>query len=161
MDKLKELFARYKEIIMYLIFGVLTTLVGMGSYFLILKAGIALGFADDAGEPTNALRLTAQVLQWVLAVLFAFYTNRKWVFEGAEKSTKSLPLQLVEFSSSRVITLLLDTAVTFGTVWLLDAVDYRQISFLSKDLIAKCIAAVLVVIGNYVLSKLWVFKKSK
>ena len=63
MDKLKELFTRYKEIIMYLIFGVLTTLVGMGSYFLILKAGISLGFADDAGEPTNVLRLTAQVLQ--------------------------------------------------------------------------------------------------
>ena len=146
---------------MYLIFGVLTTLVGMGSYFIILHTGLALGFSNADGDPTYALRLTAQILQWVLAVLFAFYTNRKWVFDGAGKSAKSLPVQLVEFSSSRVITLLLDTGVTFGCVWLLDAVNYTQISFISKDLIAKCAAAVLVIIGNYVLSKLWVFKKDK
>ena len=157
MTKLKELFARYREIIMYLIFGVLTTLVGMGSYFIILEIGKAMGFTDN-GEPTYALRLTAQILQWVLAVLFAFFTNRKWVFD-AEAANKSTVRQLAEFSGSRVITLLLDTVVTFGTVWILDAVHYSQISILSKDLIAKCVAAVLVVIGNYVLSKLWVFKK--
>ncbi len=159
MNKIKELFNRYREIIMYLIFGVLTTLVGMGSYFIILKIGTTLGFSDESGDPTYVLRLTAQILQWVLAVLFAFYTNRKWVFDGADKNAKPLPVQLVEFGSSRVITLLLDTGVTFGCVWLLDAVNYEQISILSKDLIAKCVAAVLVIIGNYVLSKLWVFKK--
>ena len=159
MNKLKELFIRYKIIIMYLIFGVLTTVVGMGSYFIILKAGVAMGFADENGDPTYSLRLTAQVLQWVLAVLFAFYTNRKWVFDAANQNAKPLAVQLVEFASSRVITLLLDTGVTFGFVWLLDALNYTQISFLSKDLIAKCVAAVLVIIGNYVLSKLWVFRK--
>ena len=161
MSKIKELFNRYREIVMYLIFGVLTTLVGMGSYFIILKSGTALGFSDDNGDPTYALRLTAQVLQWILAVLFAFYTNRKWVFDGAEKSAKPMRVQLVEFGSSRVITLLLDTGVTFGLVWLLDAVNYTQFSIFSKDLIAKCTAAALVIIGNYVLSKLWVFKKRK
>lgn len=161
MNNLKELFTRYREIVMYLVFGVLTTLVGMGSYFIILKIGSALGFSDENGDPTYGLRLAAQILQWLLAVLFAFYTNRKWVFDGADKSAKPLPVQLVEFGSSRVITLLLDTGVTFGCVWLLDTVNYTQISILSKDLIAKCVAAVLVIIGNYVLSKLWVFKKSQ
>ena len=159
MNKLTELFTRYREIVMYLIFGVLTTLVGMGSYFIILNTGTALGFADESGDPTYALRLTAQILQWVLAVLFAFYTNRKWVFDAASKNAKPIHVQLVEFASSRVITLLLDTGVTFGFVWLLDALNYTQISFLSKDLIAKCVAAVLVIVGNYVLSKLWVFRK--
>lgn len=161
MNNLKELFTRYREIVMYLVFGVLTTLVGMGSYFIILKIGSALGFSDENGDPTYGLRLAAQILQWLLAVLFAFYTNRKWVFDGADKSAKPLPIQLVEFGSSRVITLLLDTGVTFGCVWLLDTANYTQTSILSKDLIAKCVAAVLVIIGNYVLSKLWVFKKSQ
>ena len=161
MNKIKELFTRYREIVMYLIFGVLTTLVGMGSYFIILRVGTALGASDENGDPTYALRLIAQVLQWVLAVLFAFYTNRRWVFDGADNAAKPIHIQLIEFSSSRVITLLLDTGVTFGFVWLLDAVNYTQISILSKDLIAKCVAAVLVIVGNYVLSKLWVFKKRK
>lgn len=161
MNKIKDLFTRYREIVMYLIFGVLTTLVGMGSYFIILRVGTALGASDENGDPTYALRLIAQVLQWVLAVLFAFYTNRRWVFDGADSAAKPIHIQLIEFSSSRVITLLLDTGVTFGFVWLLDAVNYTQISILSKDLIAKCVAAVLVIVGNYVLSKLWVFKKRK
>ncbi|MBQ7010234.1 MAG: GtrA family protein [Clostridia bacterium] len=158
MIKIKELFNKYREIIMYLIFGVLTTVVGMGSYLIILEIGKAIGLATESGDPTYALRLTAQILQWVLSVLFAFFTNRKWVF-NAETSNKPFIRQLAEFSGSRVITLILDTLVTFGTVWLLGVANYIQISIFSKDLIAKCVAAVVVVIGNYILSKLWVFKK--
>lgn len=160
MKKLKLLFEKYREIILYLIFGVLTTLVGMGSYFLFLKLGTLLGFTDAEGNPTYWVRLFAQIGQWVLAVLFAFYTNRKWVFEAEKGSEKGTPRQLAEFAGSRVVTLLLDTAVTFGTVWLLEKAGYVTLWIFTPDLIAKLLAAVLVVIGNYVLSKLWVFRKS-
>ncbi|MBR6742603.1 MAG: GtrA family protein, partial [Clostridia bacterium] len=67
--------------------------------------------------------------------------------------------QLVEFAGSRLLTLLLDTAVTFGTVWILEAVSYEQFWIFTCDVIAKIAAAVLVTIANYFLSKFWVFKK--
>lgn len=159
MKALKELFNKHKEIIMYLIFGVSTTLVGLGSYFLILHLGIALGFTNASGDPTNALRLVAQILHWVFAVLFAFFTNKKWVFEEAKELTTSTAFQLAEFAGSRLLTLLLDTIVTFGTVWILEAIKYTQLWFFTCDVIAKIAAAVLVTIANYFLSKFWVFKK--
>ena len=65
---------------MYLVFGVLTTVVGMGSYFLILFAARAFGVSTSSGT-YNVIRIAAQIIQWVLAVLFAYYTNKKWVFE--------------------------------------------------------------------------------
>ena len=154
----KQLFEKYREIILYLFFGVLTTLVGMGSYFLFLKLGTALRFTAGDGEPTYLLRLVAQIGQWVLAVLFAFYTNRKWVFDAEKKTDKNTVRQLAEFSGSRVMTLLLDTAVTLGTVWLLERAGYVTQWIFTPDLIAKLLAAILVVIANYVLSKLWVFR---
>ena len=154
----KQLFEKYREIILYLFFGVLTTVVGMGSYFLFLKLGTALGFTAGDGEPTYLLRLVAQIGQWVLAVLFAFYTNRKWVFDAEKKTDKNTVRQLAEFSGSRVMTLLLDTAVTLGTVWLLERAGYVTQWIFTPDLIAKLLAAILVVIANYVLSKLCVFR---
>ena len=159
MKALKNYFNKHKEIIMYLIFGVSTTLVGLGSYFLILNLGIAIGFTNADGDPTNLLRLVAQILHWVFAVLFAFFTNKKWVFEEAKELTTSTAFQLVEFAGSRLLTLLLDTVVTFGTVWILEAVSYEQFWIFTCDVIAKIAAAVLVTIANYFLSKFWVFKK--
>lgn len=170
MEKIKALFIKYKEIIMYLIFGVLTTVVSLVSYFIFLNAGISVGFCDENGEATNLLRVIANVLSWVLAVLFAFYTNRKWVFEVAKDSEKKSLQQLLEFSGARVLTLLMDTAVTIGTVKLLELAGFQPFWFLGegikiilveKDHIAKLVTQVLVVIGNYILSKLWVFRAKK
>ena len=170
MDKINALFLKYKEIIMYLIFGVLTTVVSLVSYFIFLNAGITIGFCDENGEATDMLRVVANILSWVLAVLFAFYTNRKWVFEAAKDSGKNTLQQLAEFSGARVLTLLMDTAVTIGTVKLLEALNFQPFWFIGeglklllveKDHIAKLVTQVLVVIGNYVLSKLWVFKAKK
>ena len=91
-------------------------------------------------------------------MLFAFYTNRKWVFDAEKKTDKNTVRQLAEFSGSRVMTLLLDTAVTLGTVWLLERAGYVTQWIFTPYLIAKLLAAILVVIANYVLSKLWVFR---
>ena len=151
---------------MYLIFGVLTTVVGMGSYFLILFAARAFGVPETSGA-YNGVRVAAQIIQWVLAVLFAYYTNKKWVFGVKEKNGEKA--RLASFFASRLFSLGCDSLVTFGVIWALSALDYQTATLglplginvpLSADLWAKLAAAVVVIIVNYILSKFIVFKKT-
>ena len=150
-----------REIAVYLLFGVLTTVVAMATYFGILWFGEhKLNINPDDAE-FNMVRIVAEVLQWIMAVLFAFFTNKKWVFKDADTSI-STGIQLLRFSSSRLATLGLDALITLGTVWLLQALSYETKTLLgigiTADLIAKLLASVAVVISNYILSKLFVFK---
>ena len=160
---MKALFEKYREILLYLVFGVLTTVVSFATYFLIFNGGVALLGASYEWH----VRIAAQVLQWVAGVLFAFFTNKKYVFGDTNGEARHMWRKLGEFSLSRVATLLLDTALTFGIVALLDSLTYEAILLplihipLSADLIAKCVAALFVIVGNYVLSKLFVFRKAK
>ena len=150
---------------MYLVFGVLTTVVGMGSYFLILFAARAFGVSTSSGT-YNVIRIAAQIIQWVLAVLFAYYTNKKWVFEI--KDTENEKKRLASFFGSRLFSLGCDSVVTFGIIFLLTATSYKtfllplplgiNIPF-TPDLWAKLAAAVVVIVVNYVLSKFIVFRK--
>ncbi len=160
---MKAFFEKYREIILYLIFGVLTTAVSFITYFLLFHVGVSLiGAAHEW-----YVRIAAQILQWVAGVLFAFFTNKKYVFGDTNTQTRHMWRKLAEFSASRVLTLVLDTVLTFGIVALLAALSYEAILLplvkipLSADLIAKCVAAVFVIVGNYVLSKLFVFRKSR
>ena len=153
-----------REIAVYLLFGVLTTVVAMVTYFGILWFGEhKLNINPDDAE-FNMVRIVAEVLQWIMAVLFAFFTNKKWVFKDADTSI-STGIQLLRFSSSRLATLGLDALITLGTVWLLQALSYETKTLLgigiTADLIAKLLASVAVVISNYILSKLFVFKANK
>ena len=163
---MKQLFQKYREIIMYLIFGVLTTVVGFGTYFLIMAGAehiLGLPMDNETSATYIGVYVAAQVIQWVAAVLFAFFTNRKWVFTEADRSAGSLPRQLVLFAGSRVASFLLDVAVTYGctlllALWIQDPPVILGIA-LTPGVIAKLLAAVLVIVANYVLSKLVVFKK--
>lgn len=140
MKKIISLYKKYKEIINYLIVGVLTTIVSMGIFY-----GSTLTFLDG----NNAFELQiANVLSWIGSVSFAYVTNRVFVFES--KSPKILK-ELITFVSSRVITLLLDMGTMFVLATLLH-INYN---------LSKIVAAVLVVVGNYVISKIFVFKKEK
>ena len=153
---MKALYQKYREILLYLIFGVLTTAVSFATYFLIFGGGVALLGETYAWH----VRVAAQILQWVAGVLFAFFTNKKYVFGDTNTESRHMWHKLGEFSLSRVATLLLDTAM-------LHSIAYEAISLpivnipLSADLIAKCVAALFVIVGNYVLSKLFVFRKAK
>ena len=106
-----------REVLMYLLFGVLTTLVGWIVYFAIMIGGrilFKIPQEDTASGAYFALYTAAQIIQWVCAVLFAFFTNRKWVFTDADKNKNAL-LQLLTFSGGRVVTLVLDYVITlFG-----------------------------------------------
>ena len=130
------------EIIVYLIVGVLTTLVSWGAKF-------AFNFIFYAGtaHPTALQNFILSAVNWTAGVAFAYPTNRAWVFES--KDPKILP-ECVKFVLSRVSTLVLDIVVM------------QVLGALGMNIyIATLISAVLVIIGNYVFSKLFVFKDKK
>ena len=165
---MKNIFNKYRDIIMYLVFGVLTTVVGFGTYFLIMAGAehiLHIPMDDETSLTYLTVYLIAQIIQWVAAVLFAFFTNRAWVFTEADRSRDAFGRQLVLFAGSRVASFLLDLGVTYGCTLLLAMWITRPPVIVGIELtpgvIAKLVAAVLVIIANYVLSKLIVFRKAK
>lgn len=135
---MKELFNKYKEIIIYLIFGVLTTIISLIVYYALTYTIL---------NPNNSIYLQiANILSWIAGVLFAYFTNRKYVFESKNKNKLK---EFTSFVGSRVTTLILDMLIMGVGVSLLHG----------NDKILKLISQVLVIVGNYVLSKLIVFKK--
>lgn len=142
INKTKQLYSKYKEIINYLIFGVLTTIVA-----LLVKWGLLFTFFNAS----NGFELqVAVILSWIAAVLFAYFTNRKYVFES---KTDNKSREFINFIIARLATLLLDMFIMWFFVTLLK---------LNTDLyvlIFTLVSQVLVVIGNYIFSKLFVFKK--
>lgn len=170
MTKIKEFIKNHREIVSYLFFGVMTTLVGWITYFLIFwtwKSAFSVAPDDTTSLVYIAGYTVAQVLQWIAAVLFAFFTNRKWVFTEAEKNVK-LGKQFITFCGGRVITFVIDYIVTYFGAMLLSKLfpTIVAVAILGKtlnfaDLIAKFVAAVIVIISNYIFSKLFVFKNKK
>ncbi|MBO5305539.1 MAG: GtrA family protein [Clostridia bacterium] len=163
-----ELIKKHREIFAYLIVGGMTTVIGFGTYFLILFFARALGIREgDAAY--NGMRVLAQILQWILSVLFAYIANKKWVFRYHEDTTKKqTAINFFSFITSRLFSLGADSLVTFGTIWLLVKSGYatREFHFLitltlSPDFWGKLFAAVVVVVLNYVLGKFIVFRKSR
>ena len=135
---MKELFNKYKEIIMYLIFGVLTTVISLIVYYALTYTIL---------NPNNSIYLQiANILSWIAGVLFAYFTNRKYVFESKNENKLK---EFISFVGARVTTLKLDMLIMGVGVSLLHG----------NDKILKLISQVLVIVGNYVLSKLIVFKK--
>lgn len=170
MTKIKELFFKHREIVMYLIFGVMTTLVGWMTYFLIFwtwKSAFSISPADTVSPMYLVGYTLAQVIQWIAAVMFAFFTNRKWVFTDAEKNGR-LSKQLIAFCGGRVLTFAIDYIVTYFGAMLFSVVFPSLVAYVLfgrtlnlADLLAKLIAAVIVIICNYVFSKLFVFRKKR
>ncbi len=139
MEKILNLYKKYKEIINYLIVGVLTTVISLLVYYICVYTFL---------NPNNKLELQiANVLSWIAGVTFAYFTNRKYVFESTNKNKLK---EATSFVSSRITTLLLDMIIMWLGVTILKF----------NDKIVKLISQVLVVVGNYVLSKLFVFKKA-
>jgi putative flippase GtrA len=168
--KIKELYAKYAEVIKYLVFGVLTTLVGWAVYFSVLLVGKGvLGLpAEDTSSAKYLLAYTvAQVVQWVAAVLFAFFTNRRWVFTDADRD-KPIYKQLPVFAGGRLLTFFLDYLITyFGALVLSKLLPVLSSQILLgrewniNEIAAKLAAAVVVIIVNYFISKLLVFTKKQ
>ena len=128
---------RYREAILYLIFGVLTTAVNYAVYI-----------AADGMSPFNTTTVPTAIA-WIVAVLFAYFTNRKWVF-ASKAAGAAAAREFCAFIGARVLSGLMDIAVMYIAV---DMLGFN-------DKIIKLASNVIVVVVNYVISKLWVFKKS-
>lgn len=136
MEKIRILIRKHYDVLAYLFFGVLTTVV---NYVIYLPC-------------YNLLQLSAAVsnaIAWVAAVAFAYVTNKPFVFKSHDWSAKTVVPELTKFVGSRVASGALETAIIFVTVDLM----------LWNGNVMKLVTSVLVVIFNYVASKLLVFNK--
>lgn len=144
MDKIKHIYLKNKEVINYLIFGVLTTIVNLIVKYILL---FTILNAENAVE----LQL-AVVISWIIACLFAYITNRKYVFES---KSKEILKEMTKFFSARIATLGLEMLIMFVFVTALG---------LNSDIwviVWTLVAQALVVITNYIFSKLIIFKNKK
>ena len=140
---IKALFFRYREQILYLIFGVLTTLVDWLVSFALYRVW------NTTIDAHVFVIHGANLLAWVAAVMFAFVTNRRWVFQSKTRGASAVLGELLAFSGGRVLTFLLQEAVVFV---------FFDLLLLNKYAV-KIAAAVMVVVLNYVISKLLVFRR--
>ncbi len=134
-----NMFSKYKEKILYLVFGFLTTLISLLTYFVVTNSLL---------NPNIAVELQlANILSWLLGFLFAYYTNRKYVFNSKNEKKK----EFIQFFISRIFTLLLDMLVMYVFVTVLNL----------NNLVFKIVSQIIVIVTNYVLSKTIVFKKEE
>lgn len=136
MDSIKALFKKYKQIILYLFFGGCTTLINWVAYVLFYNL---LSFEN----------VTSTVIAWVISVAFAFVTNKIWVFESA--GGKNLFFEIWTFVAARLITGLLDVAVMYMAVDIMD---------MNANL-WKLLSNIIVIVLNYIFSKFIIFKKGE
>ena len=135
MEKMKQLFAQYREGIMYLFFGGCTTLVNFVVYWLCTR-------------PVNLGTEWATGVAWLVSVLFAYVTNRRWVFESRAAGMKAVAEEMAKFFAGRIATGVMDVVIMYLTVEVLGA----------PDMVMKILSNVLVIILNYFISKLLVFR---
>ncbi len=138
MSKLNELLVRYKEVILYVIFGGLTTLINIVVYW-ICRNLITLQVVPS------------DIIAWILSVIFAYVTNKIWVFESRSTKVAVLIREIGEFFAARLFSLGFDVLFLYVTV--------EKLSW--PDLPMKIVANVIVIIMNYLFSKLLIFRKNK
>ena len=134
---------RNREIMMYLIFGVLTTIVSWLSYALFVHLGIDINISN--------------ALSWVCGVLFAFVTNKWFVFMSRTVTVKALLYELGSFFSARIVTGVI-AIVLFPILY---AIGLNQSLFNTDGFIAKLVTSAIEIILNWVFSKYIVFRRKK
>lgn len=145
MKKIVSLYKKYEEIINYLIIGGLTTVVGVGSKLLLLFTIL---------DQTDGVQLQiAEIISWVLAVLFAYFTNRAFVFKSKIKGKKQTK-EAFDFVKGRIFTQMIQMFIMWFFVTLLKLnSDFWVVVF-------TLICQIMQIILNYIISKFLVFKKS-
>lgn len=132
------------EVIRYLFFGGLTTVVSLVTYAL------AVYLIAEGMEPSQMQVQISNVISWVFAVSFAYITNKLFVFNSKSADIKTVMREMVSFVSARVFSL----GVEAGWLWI--SVEIMTMN----NMLAKFIGQFVVVVINYFFSKLFIFKKS-
>jgi len=147
-EKIKEIYLKHKEVVMYLIMGVATTIVNWVTYAVMVKV---LGFLPD-----YMVVFWSNVIAWIFGVTFAYITNKIFVFESESWKVNDVIKEATLFVSARLITGIIEIV---GVPFLVDGCGFDAKIFGIKGMAAKVSVSVIVVILNYVFSKLLVFKK--
>ncbi|MBK5212013.1 MAG: GtrA family protein [Coriobacteriia bacterium] len=142
-NQLIEIYEENQEIILYLIFGVATTVINWSSYAVLVKYARMSIFWGNA-------------ISWVAATLFAFITNKLWVFMSKSLQPSVLLKEFIFFVSTRLGTGAFEVIAVPGLVRL----GLDQAFFNVRGFAAKILVSIVVVVLNYVLSKLIIFKNS-
>lgn len=135
---IKQLFIKYKEMIMYIIIGGCTTVVSLATYFL---------FHDLL----HIHYQVSNILSWICAVLFAYITNKKYVFESKYSGFRNSLMEIGKFLSSRLASL---------GVEIISMYFFVQVCRLDDGLV-KLMNQFIVLVLNYIFSKFWVFRKNR
>lgn len=138
IEKIKKLCVKYEEIVSYLIVGVLNTLVSWGAWF-----ACAYTILDAQVVWQN---VALSIISWLVGVVFGYFMNRKYVFKSKEPNIMK---EFLQFSGGRISTGLLDSVMMVLLV---------NVMHINEDF-SKIFVSVLVMIGNYLISKLFVFRK--
>ena len=132
---IKKLLTKYKSFIMYMIFGVLTTVINLLTYYICF----------------NILRIpnvASTIIAWILAVSFAFVTNKIWVFDSKSFDGKILSHEIPTFFGARIATGVLDVVIMYIAV---DVLSWNSTVW-------KLVSNIIVIILNYIASKFVIFK---
>ena len=138
LDKKKRLLTKYKQFIMYAVFGVLTTAVNFTSYYLCYNS---IGIEN----------IPATIIAWILAVIFAFLTNKLWVFDSKSFDKATITHEVLTFFWVRLITGVFDVVIMGMAV---DVMEW-------DSTIWKLLSNVIVIVINYIMSRLIVFTGRK
>lgn len=133
---MRRIYEKYKDVIPYLFFGVCTTLVNIAVYWI-------------CAHPLNTGIMPGTIIAWITAVLFAYLTNRKWVFHSEAYSAKEILREIIAFFSCRIATGVIDWLMMYVFV------DCLHIN----DVLIKAVANIIVIVLNYIASKLLIFRK--
>lgn len=131
-------YVKYKEMLLYVFFGGLTTVISIG-IFGALNVGLKIN------------EHISNLISWIFAVMFAFFTNRIWVFSASTKNAGDFISQMLKFYSGRLVTLGVEELI----LWIF----ITELNF--NSMLIKVIAQVVIIILNYIISKLFVFKGKK
>lgn len=154
---MKDFWNKYKEVITYVIFGVLTTVVSWGSYTVFVNMLSMKVFAGN-------------LLSWICAVAFAYITNKLWVFESKSWKLSVIGKEIVSFVAARGVTGVIEIVCVpllaktgFDNIFynILEKADIKMNILFTDGIYSKIVLAVIVVIVNYFLSKFLIFKKKK
>lgn len=140
MKKIIELVKKHKSVISYLLFGVCTTIVNWVTYFVLYNI-------------LHVHNVISTAIAWLLAVIFAFITNKIWVFDSKSFDRKTLVHEIWTFFTARALTGLIDVGIMFV------AVDLCGMNTAFWSTFWKVISNVIIVILNYALSKIIIFRK--
>ncbi len=130
-------FKSFKQFIAYGIFGVLTTLIDIFTYWLVRKFGVSI--------------VSSAIIAWLVSVLFAYWSNRKFVFHSTNTSTIAVLFEAIYFFMCRIATGLLDVAIMYIFADVLGC----------HEVITKTVSNIIVIIINYTASKLFIFREGK